>query len=118
MRFQELRISKAREGAGIIMPEPTTIEAAMLSELQCNADKLKASNGNSPGDTELRRVVADTARVVVAIAQNGGPSWVECRDFREEMRAGRVKRGDWKMALAFALPTCSTILAIVWKVFD
>jgi len=91
------------------MPQMTVIEDTLLTGLEAQADALK--NGSGGDDRTMRHVVADTAKVVAAMARGGGPTWNECKEFRASAKRSVI---DWKATLVI----CGTVFGIIWKVLS
>jgi hypothetical protein len=97
------------------MPELTSIEDTFLKELEDDAKSLL--NGHSGDIGRLCKVVAGSTRVIVAMARTGGVSPAECRAAREQCAKAK-QPGNWKVALAVAVPACLTAYALLGPFFQ
>lgn len=109
------------------MVELNKVEDALLEDLE--KDALSLLNGGNSDLSLISRTVGRTARVVAAMARNGGVTPAECTLVQSRIRASirneireAMSRSDWKAKLAIILgimvPLCGTLAAIVFKVYS
>ena len=89
------------------MPELTGIEKTLVARLRSNACLLQ--NGKRGDLHTMSDCVADSAAGLAALIEAGGPTWKECKEFRDSIKRSFI---DWKATLVI----CGTIFGIVWKV--